>query len=138
MARGTWSGSGTWQSSGGGAGIAVAVLVLLAIGSGAASAVASALAVILIVVAVVLVLAVTVVVVVLWRRTSAPAWTPVPAVREDRRTLTATAAPQVTQATAPPVIQNHLHIHVADAAQAAALIRTALPGTAGEPSQEEE
>jgi hypothetical protein len=58
MARGTWQGSGTWQTKGGGGGL---VLVLIAaavlVGSGAASAIASALVTIAIIVAVVLVLA---------------------------------------------------------------------------------
>ena len=48
MSRGTWQGSGTWQTSGGGLVLAVIVAAVL-LGSGAASAIASALVTILII-----------------------------------------------------------------------------------------
>lgn len=53
--RGTWQGSGTWQTTsggGGGGGLAVVVVIVVAavLGGGAASAIASALEVILIVI----------------------------------------------------------------------------------------
>ncbi len=53
MARGTWQGGGTWQTSGGGGGGLVLVVIgaALAVGSGAASAAASALVTIVAIVA---------------------------------------------------------------------------------------
>ena len=59
--RGTWQGSGTWQTTGGGGrgGLVLVLIVAAAVlGSGAASAIASALVTILIIVAVVIVLAI--------------------------------------------------------------------------------
>jgi hypothetical protein len=51
MSRGTWQGSGTWQTTGGGGRLVLAVIAAaVLIGSGAASAIASALVTILIVI----------------------------------------------------------------------------------------
>lgn len=52
MSRGTWQGSGTWQTSGGGGGgVALAVIAaVVLIGSGAASAITSLLVTVLIVI----------------------------------------------------------------------------------------
>ena len=60
MSRGTWQGSGTWQTTGGGGGGLVLAVIAAAIlvGSGAASAIASALVTVVVIVAVILVLAV--------------------------------------------------------------------------------
>ena len=59
--RGTWQGSGTWQTTGGGRGGGLVLVLIVAaavLGSGAASAIASALVTILIIAAAVIVLAV--------------------------------------------------------------------------------
>ena len=52
--KGTWQGSGTWQTTGGGGGcgLVVVVLLLLALGSGAAAAIASLIATIIAVIAI--------------------------------------------------------------------------------------
>ena len=70
MSRGTWQGSGTWQTTGGGGGGLVLAVIAAAIlvGSGAASAIASALVTVVIIVAVILVLAVVGVVALLVHR----------------------------------------------------------------------
>ena len=60
------------------------------------------------------------------------------AVRSQPATLTATVTPQVTYAKPPAVEQHvHYHVHVAAAPEAARVIRTALPGTAGDKITEE-
>ena len=57
-------------------------------------------------------------------------WSPA---RHPRPALTATVTPQVTQGTTPPAIVNNYHIHFDPAdREAARIIRTALPGIAGE------
>src|SRR5579863_2506998 len=59
MARGTWKGSGTWQTTSGGGGPVLALIALLIlIGSGTASAIASAIVTLLIIVGVLIGLAV--------------------------------------------------------------------------------
>jgi len=82
MARGTWQGSGTWQTTSGGGGRGGLVLAVIAavvlIGSGAASAIASALVTILIIVAAVVVLAVAAgVALLVYRARQVPDYAPV-------------------------------------------------------------
>ena len=56
-----------------------------------------------------------------------------------RPPLAATVIPQVSQGTAPPAIENHYHIHFGPAdREAAAIIRQAIPGTAGDPDTRKE
>ena len=52
--------------------------------------------------------------------------------------VTARVIPQVSQGTAPPAIENHYHVHFDPAdREAAAIIRQALPGMAGDIITEE-
>lgn len=51
MPRGTWQGSGTWQTTGGGGMVLAVIAAAVLIGSGAASAIASALVTVLIITA---------------------------------------------------------------------------------------
>lgn len=135
MARGTWQGGGTWQTSGGSGGLALAVIIAaIAIGSGAASAAASALVTIVIAVACVLGAAVL----------GAAAWL-VHVARRDRPGQLAAGhqAHELPGVPRPgleapgrlalePGRELHLHIHVADPADAAAIIRQAIPGPSGD------
>lgn len=139
MARGTWQGSGTWQTSGGGGGGALALIVAaVLIGSGAVAAVVRALELILVILG--CAAGLTIVLCVAWAIWQA---------RQDRpgRPIEARPVvqlppeprPQLEESHKPaigPAREVHLHIHVADAAQAAAIIRTAIPGTAGDATTE--
>jgi len=141
MSRGTWQGSGTWQTTGGGRGGGLVLAVIAAavlLGSGAASAIASAVVTIAIIVAVVLVLAAAGVVACLVYRT-----------RQDGpgRPIAAPVVRQLPPATPPALEESskpaigpgreiHLHFHIADPAEAAAIIRTAIPGPAGDATTE--
>jgi hypothetical protein len=130
---------GTWQTtSGGGGGLVLAVIaVAVLIGSGAAAAIASALVTIAIITGVVIVLAVAGVVALLVYRT-----------RQDRpgRPIAARPVYQVgpemrphlegSYKTALEPREIHLHFHTADPAEAAAIIRTAIPGPAGNATTE--
>jgi hypothetical protein len=123
--RGTWQ---TTDSGGGSGGLVLAVIAAaVLVGSGAASAIASALVTILIIVAVVIALAVVGVAALLVHRA-----------RQDRpgRTITARPVYQLPaevrphlEASGRPAIEPgrevHLHFHIADPAEAAAIIRTA-------------
>ena len=54
-------------------------------------------------------------------------------VNREAPTLTATVTPQVSQGTAAPAIEQHVHFHFDPAdREAAPIIRTALPGIAGD------
>ncbi len=130
MARGTWQGSGTWKTTSGG-GLVLIIIVLILAGSGAASAAASALVTVLLIAAGVIVLAIT----------GGVGWL-VYRARQPRPQLPVTpplvyqvspAAAQRLEAPRPLAIEPpreiHIHIHTADPAEAAAIIRTALPGT---------
>ena len=135
MARGTWQGSGTWQTSGGSGGVMLTGAIAL-VAVGAVEWIAARVFWILGATALFFVLAVAAV---LWlmrlgarrearhaaehpflttRETSAPA-------------LTATAIPQVTQGTTPPAIVNNYYIRIDPAdREAARIIRQAIPGPA--------
>jgi hypothetical protein len=150
--RGTWQGGGTWQGSGGGGLVLVVVIAALAIG--AAPAAASALVTIVaIVTGCVIGLAVLGGAALLVYRARSEG---------RRRTIAAPAVSRIGSAPRPelsktykagaPEIGNgiadlraieppreiHIHFHVTDPAEAAAIIRTALPGTAGGAITEEE
>ena len=131
--RGTWQGSGTWKTTSGGGGL-VLIVVLVLIGSGAASAAVSALVTILTIIGAVIGAAILGGIGWLVYRARQPRRGEPIAARAVYQ-VTA-AAPERLEASQPPAIEPprevHVHIHVADAAQAAAIIRTALPGTAGE------
>jgi hypothetical protein len=120
-ARGTWQGSGTWQTTGGGGGGLVLAVIAAAVllSSGAASAIASALVTILIIVAVVVVLAVAGVTVLLARRerpviTARPVYQLPP---EPRPQLEASQRPAIG-----PGREVHLHLNVTPD-QLAAILR---------------
>lgn len=67
------------------------------------------------------------------RAAGRPIWT----VRAEAAGLTAAAAPRVTQGTAAPAIEQHVHFHFDPAdREAARIIRTALPGLAGDVATE--
>ena len=139
MARGTWQGGGTWQTQTGGGGGPVLIVVIVAaaaIGSGAASAAVSALEVIAIVIACRR-----------GRRARRHRAARVPgalggAQCQDGRSrpgrctsYPVRAAPGMSSEHKPaiePPREIHLHFHVTDPAEAAEIIRQALPGTAGD------
>jgi hypothetical protein len=135
MARGTWQGSGTWQTTGDG--FAKPVLI----GAGSLGAllvvewVASHAVEVLAVTAACGALAVAAVVALMrWgdRRERRHAIEhPFLTVRPAPATLTATVIPRVSQGTAAPAIEQHIHFHFDPAdREAARVIRTALPGLA--------
>lgn len=125
MARGTWQGSGTWQttSSGSGGGLVLAVIAAaVLIGSGAVTAAISALAVIAITIAVVTGVAVTAgIAVVVWRLRRPPRpgvpYSPLLVQQATRAPL----QPAQPRAVDPPR-QLHLHLTVTPD-QAAAIMR---------------
>jgi hypothetical protein len=130
--KGTWQGSGTWQSSGGpdlsglipvavviGVVVAVAVVVLeyLWIILAVSGAVAAGLAV----------------GAVLVRRRLDRRAEALEATREARHAALKAAGPPPLTAGTPPAIEQHLHYHLhVDGRDAAPVIRTMLPGTAGD------
>lgn len=127
MTRGTWQGSGTWQTSGPDlrAVVLVAAVLLLG-GSGVAAKVASGLFAFVIIAAVVVVLALAVTVFAIWRVSGGRGMV----YRPNPPAVTATGKPQVTQGT-PPAIENHYHVHhhYADSREPARVF-TAIPGHA--------
>jgi membrane protein implicated in regulation of membrane protease activity len=128
MARGAWKGSGTWETSGPDLRVILLVAVVAVLGgSGAAVAIATTLLTILIVAAVVAVAAVAVTLWLIWRFSGSRGMVTRPA----PPSVTATARPQVTQATA-RAIENHVHYHVHVGEHDAAAVRAVLPGTAGD------
>ena len=124
MARGTWKGSGTWQTTGGGGGALVLIAVAVLIGSGAVSVVARALEVIAIVLGCTVAVAVA----------GCIGWV-VWQLRQDRQggaiarppvyQLPPKSVSALTDSRAPaiePPREVHLHFHGTDPADVAALI----------------
>ena len=112
MARGTWQGSGTWQTSGPDFGLIVPVGIAVVVVA-VVEFILSIIVWLAIAAGVVLVLAAAGLV---WWLHGAPKRRAeyaalYAAAFEARRTVTATATPQVTQGTAPPAIEQHVHYH---------------------------
>jgi hypothetical protein len=130
MARGTWQGSGTWQTSGPDLGplAAVAGAVLLVLGAGAWMA--PRLAWLAGITAGCVVLSVVLALTVVPRLARWSDEKDAAAYADQRPAwLTAQAAPPVAPPQAPAIEQHlHLHIHDADATRAAAIIRNAIEG----------
>jgi len=111
MARGTWQGSGTWQTgSGPDPGVVVAILMILLIigGSGAAAAITSALVTIAVIVAAVICAAIAALFFI-WRATRRRE-ARYAASQRHRQAIAAPAKPQVAQG-ARPAIEQHVHYH---------------------------
>ncbi|HEY1321016.1 MAG TPA: hypothetical protein VGF32_12245 [Streptosporangiaceae bacterium] len=141
MARGTWTGSGTWKTTGGGSGglVLVVIAVVILAGSGAASAAVSALATILVIIG--SIIGLTVVVgagVLVWRARSDRPGRPIspPVVSRigaaapsglSEPYKPALGAPQPL-AIEPPRNELHLHFHGMDPAEVAEAIRQASDG----------
>lgn len=134
MPRGTWQGSGTWETSGrGGRRLVLAAAAIIA----ALGALEWLLARIWWVIAGLAVLAAAVLAVVRWliraqqRREAAFGDRLAMTSRREAPALTVTATPQVT-ATLPPAIEQHVHFHLDPAdREALRVIRQALPGEPG-------
>ena len=134
MARGTWQGGGTWQTSGGGGGLVLAVIAAaVLIGSGAVSAAVHLLVAILI--ALGCVIGAAVLGALAWlvhrarsdrpvRRPAAPIWTARPDALPPRTREPLTDSPRPELA-APAL---HIHFHGLPDEERAHVIRQALNG----------
>ena len=114
MARGTWQGSGTWQTGGPDPGVIVAVLIAVLLLGGSGAAVASAVASLLVIAAVVvgvLVLTAAAVLFFVWRATRRREAAYAVSDRHQQIMAEVTGKPQVTQGTVPPAIEYHIHNH---------------------------
>ncbi len=145
MARGTWQGSGTWQTSGGpDIGDVALIFAVCAIAGVVVEVVLSIIVWIAVALGIVTALAVSLLI---WRLRGVSvrkarydaAYTAAFDRYRESRTVTATVTPpQVSQGTRAPAIENHYHIHFDPAdREAARIIRTVLPGMTGEIITEE-
>ena len=133
MSRGTWQGSGTWQSGGpdlgdiglifavcAAAGVVVEVVLSIIVWIAVALGIASALAVVGLV----------------WWVRGKPArearFTAALAAQRQAHAVTATVTPQVTQETRPAIVNNYYITIDPASREAAGIIRQALPGPAGD------
>jgi hypothetical protein len=136
MSRGTWQGSGTWQTSGLDLGAATGPAVLVVIAAAAVTVIAQII-VWLAVITGILVLAGAAVLVLVWRHTKRreAAYEASP---QHQQLIGAKVTPQVSQGTPAPSIVNNYYIRIDPAdREAARIIRTALPGMAGDIITEE-
>jgi hypothetical protein len=139
--RGTWQTTG---SSGGGGGLVIVVVAaVVLIGSGAATAAARAITSLLVTIAVVLGSAITLAALgsaawLVYRARQGRPGRPVlaPVVYEQPRERPVLLEASQPRAAIEPPREIHIHIHGADATRAAAIIRQAIPGTAGDANTE--
>jgi hypothetical protein len=136
--KGTWQGSGTWQTSGGGSGAALRAMLYAVLGAVAFAAACWLLARLWWVLGGLLLAVAAVAAVIRWLIRA----------QEHREAMHAARCPfglaqrapaAVTAQAMPAALTSgdlHLHFHDADAERAAAIIRHALPGTAGDADTE--
>jgi hypothetical protein len=129
--RGTWQ---TTDGGGGGGAVVFMVAAVLLLGSGAASAIASAVTAVLIITGVVIVVAAAVIIALLVHRARSDRPRAVYSARPIPRAGGAErpGLPEPCKAAIEPPREVHLHFHTADPAEAAEIIRTAIPGQAGD------
>lgn len=131
MARGTWQGSGTWQTTSSGGGVAVVVIAVIVLGSGAMTAALSALAVVIVAVAAVIALAVATFAVILWRKYRRQESAVVAQLQASReaRAIERVSRPQVVASQAPAIEQHvHYHVHVGEGQETPRVIRGQIAG----------
>jgi hypothetical protein len=124
MARGTWQGAGTWQSSGPDLDGLIVPVVIAAVFVAVVEFVLSIIVWLAVAAGIVLVIAAGGLI---WWLRGAPKRKAeyaalYAAAFEAHRAVTATATPQVTQGTAPPAIEYHVHHHYAAGQEPARVI----------------
>lgn len=123
--KGTWQGSGTWQTSGPDLGDVGLIFVVVAAAGVVVEVVLSIIVWIAVALGIVSALAVALLV---WRLRGKPGrearFAAAIAAQRERATLTATAVPQVSRAATPAIEQHvHYHYHAADGQAVPAIMR---------------
>lgn len=138
--KGTWQGSGTWQTSGGGSGAALRAVLYAVLGCVAIAAACWLLARLWWVLGGLLLAVVSVAAVIRWLIRAQERREAMHAARRPFGLAQQQAPAAMTAQAMPAALTSgdlHLHFHDADAERAAAIIRQALPGPAGDAITEE-